>query len=46
MISDENGVQPSVYDLIETGDYDIKQEFVDHLNQVFDNIIDVLDKTI
>ena len=45
MISDENGVQPSVYDLIETGDYDVKQEFVDHLNNVFDNIIDVLDKT-
>lgn len=45
MISDENGVQPSVYDLIETGDYDVKQEFVDHLNNVFDNVIDVLDKT-
>ena len=45
MISDENGVQPSVYDLIETGDYDVKQEFVDHLNDVFDNVIDVLDKT-
>lgn len=46
MISDENGVQPSVYDLIETGDYDVKQEFVDHLNDVFDNVIDVLDKTV
>lgn len=46
MISDENGVQPSVYDLIETGDYDVKQEFVDHLNNVFDNVIDVLDKTV
>lgn len=45
MISDEKGVQPSVYDLIETGDYDVKQEFVDHLNNVFDNVIDVLDKT-
>ena len=45
MISDENGVQPSVYDLIETGAYDVKQEFVDHLNEVFDNVIDVLDKT-
>lgn len=45
MISDENGVQPSVYDLIETGDYDVKQDFVDHLNNVFDNVIDVLDKT-
>ena len=44
MVSDENGVQPSVYDLIESGDYDVKQEFVDHLNNVFDNIIDVLDK--
>lgn len=45
MISDENGVQPSVYDLIETGAYDVKQEFVEHLNEVFDNVIDVLDKT-
>lgn len=45
MVSDENGVQPSVYDLIESGDYDVKQEFVDHLNNVFDNVIDVLDKT-
>lgn len=45
MISDENGVQPSVYDLIETGSYDVKQEFVDHLNNVFDNVIDILDKT-
>lgn len=44
MVSDEIGVQPSVYDLIESGDYDVKQEFVDHLNNVFDNIIDVLDK--
>lgn len=44
MVSDENGVQPSVYDLIESGDYDVKQEFVDHLNNVFDNIINVLDK--
>lgn len=46
MISDENGVQPSVYDLIETGAYDVKQEFVEHLNEVFDNVIDVLDKTV
>ena len=45
MISDENGVQPSVYDLIETGAYDVKQEFVEHLNEVFDNVINVLDKT-
>lgn len=45
MISDENGVQPSVYDLIETGAYDVKQEFVEHLNEVFDNVIDILDKT-
>lgn len=45
MISDENGVQPSVYDLIETGAYDVKQEFVEHLNEVFDNVIDVLDKS-
>lgn len=45
MISDENGVQPSVYDLIEIGAYDVKQEFVEHLNEVFDNVIDVLDKT-
>lgn len=46
MISDENGVQPSVYDLIETGAYDVKQEFVEHLNEVFDNVIDVLDKSV
>lgn len=45
MVSDENGVQPSVYDLIETGAYDVKQEFVEHLNEVFDNVIDILDKT-
>ena len=29
----------------ETGSYDVKQEFVEHLNEVFDNVIDVLDKT-
>lgn len=46
MISDENGVQPSVYDLIETGAYEVKQEFVEHLNEVFDNVIDILDKTV
>lgn len=45
MVSDENGVQPSVYDLIESGAYDVKQEFVEHLNEVFDNVIDILDKT-
>lgn len=44
MISDENGVQPSVYDLIESRGYDVKQEFVEHLNEVFDNVIDILDK--
>lgn len=45
MIFNENGVQPSVYDLIESGAYDVKQEFVEHLNEVFDNVIDILDKT-
>lgn len=46
MISNENGVQPSVYDLIETGAYEVKQEFVEHLNEVFDNVIDILDKIV